>query len=141
LITTKLHTLRKTLADNQEFEKWEDNCWWTGRFFLVKRKFPSEEERFPFQQEFSFWSEGIFLLTSKTLSVHRQLSSYFSDSWLSASVLLSVQYFQFELYMALLYMGHDLLGTIKKSMASLFILEILELFQNYLDFAFQTGFI
>jgi hypothetical protein len=80
-------------------------------------------------------------LTSKTLSVHRQLSSYFSDSWLSASVLLSVQYFQFELYMALLYMGHDLLGTIKKSMASLFILEILELFQNYLDFAFQTGFI
>jgi hypothetical protein len=38
-------------------------------------------------------------------------------------------------------MKHDLSGIIKKSMASLFILEILELFQNYLDLAIQTGII
>ncbi len=50
-----------------------------------------------------------------------------------------LQYFQFELYMALLYMRHDLWGIIKKFMASLFILEILELFQNYLDLDIQTG--
>jgi hypothetical protein len=36
-------------------------------------------------------------------------------------------------------MRHDLSGIIKKSMASLFILEILELFQNYLDLDIQTG--
>ncbi len=50
-----------------------------------------------------------------------------------------LQYFQFELYMALLYMTHDLSRNIKKSMASLFILEILEPFQNYLDLDIQTG--
>jgi hypothetical protein len=38
-------------------------------------------------------------------------------------------------------MRHDLSEIIKKSMASLFILEILELFQNYLDLAAQTGII
>jgi hypothetical protein len=50
-----------------------------------------------------------------------------------------LQYFQFELYMALLYIRDDLSGIIKKSMASLFVLEILELFQNYLDLDIQTG--
>jgi hypothetical protein len=41
--------------------------------------------------------------------------------------------------MALLYIRDDLSGIIKKSMASLFVLEILELFQNYLDLDIQTG--
>ncbi len=55
------------------------------------------------------------------------------------------KYFQFirspdaELWW--LYMRQDLSGVIKNSMASLFILKILELFQSYLDLDIQTGII
>jgi hypothetical protein len=84
------YTLRKTLADNKESAKWEDDCRWAGRVLLVKTKFPSEEEIFPYQQEFSSSPEGNFLLTSKTLPVYRKSSSHFADSLLSASVFLRV---------------------------------------------------
>jgi hypothetical protein len=42
LLKNSRYTLRKTLADNQESAKWEDDCRWTGRFLLVKRKISSD---------------------------------------------------------------------------------------------------
>jgi hypothetical protein len=71
LIIRNLHN-QKTIVNKQEV-------------LLVKRKFPSKEERFPDQQEFSFWQVKF--------PVYWQLSSDFADSWLSASVFLSMYKF------------------------------------------------
>jgi hypothetical protein len=56
----KVCTLRNTLADNQESAKWEDDCQWTGRVLLARRKFPQR---------------GIFLLIWRNFSFDKKNSS------------------------------------------------------------------